>query len=296
MALVAFDLDNTLGFFYHIGIWADFFSIETIDNKFNRRINPTMSLSPSLKRKIRSAEKVFIKKILERVDIMNLMFRPNLSAMLEPIMEAKKSGKVKAVCIYSNSWNSFVLHVAKEIIETVYTYPGFFDCLVDATHPIRAYDWSKKKHGEPSKNFITLKKIFKDLCGVKTRIDPRNCMFVDERIIKHDIMESERDGLVYLKPTAFSPKLTDSDREKIFEIGLDVLDECELLNDSQYLDSDLFDCKKYSSTTNLKKISNIDDLLDMAEAKLDKEGIKGIKFVNDTNEITKIMKTFLKRF
>ena len=296
MALVAFDLDNTLGFFYHISIWADFFSVKTVENKFNRRINPDFSLRESVKHKMQRAQKLFIKMILKRPALLKLILRPNLSAMIIPIIEAKRRGDIDAVCIYSNSWNPFALDVAKEIIETIFNCKGLFDCLVDATHPIRSYDWKKEKYGEPSKNFITLKAIFRNLCKVKDSIEPSDIMFVDERAAKHDLKDSERDGLVYLKPTSFSPTLTNEDRREFFMLGLDVLDELDLLDDSEYLDSDLFHCKKYSSETDLKKILNIYDLLDMSEKKLRSEGLKGFKFKDDTREITKVTREFLRRF
>ena len=295
MALVAFDLDNTLGFFYHIGIWADFFSVETVENTFNQKINPSFWISDSVERSMRRAQKVFIEKLLRQPDLLNLILRPNLDAMILPLIKAKKQGIVRAICIYSNSWNPFVLQVAKELIETIYKCKGFFDCLVDASHPIRAYDWTLEKHGEPSKNLITLKKIFRNLCNVKGPIDPEDILFLDDREPKHDLAKLESKGLVYLKPTKFDPALTDRDRKKIFMLGIDVLDDCDLLEDSEYLDSDVFHCKKYNTSTDLKKISNIYDLLEMAEKKLKSEGVDGKLFNNDTKYILKTIKYFLSR-
>jgi len=295
MGLVAFDLDNTLGFFYHIGIWADFFSVETVENTFNRKINPSFSISDSVERSMCKAQKLFIEKLLQKQDLLNLILRPNLDTMILPLIKAKKQGIVKAICIYSNSWNPFVLHVAKDLIETIYKCKGFFDCLVDASHPIRKYDWSLEAHGEPSKNLITLRKIFRELCKVKGPIDPEDILFLDDREPKHDLTKLELEGLVYLKPIKFDPTLTDRDREKIFMLGLNVLDECDLLEDSEYLESDVFHCKKYNTFTDLKKISNIYDLLEMAEKKLNSEGIDGKGFTNDSQYISKTIKGFLAR-
>lgn len=295
MALVAFDLDNTLGFFYHIGIWADFFSVETVENTFNRKINPRFSISDSVEQTMRRAQKVFIEKLLRQPDLLNLILRPNLDAMILPLIKAKKQGIIRAICIYSNSWNPFVLHVAKELIETIYRCKGFFDCLVDASHPIRAYDWSLEAHGEPSKNLITLKKIFRNLCNVKGPINPEDILFLDDREPKHDLAKLESEGLIYLKPTKFDPVLTKKDHEKIFMLGLDVLNECDLLEDSEYLESDIFHCNKYKSMTELKRISSIYDLLEMAEKRLRKEGLDGKGFMNDTQYILKTIRHFLER-
>jgi len=288
MALVAFDLDNTLGFFYHIGIWADFFSVDTIENTFNRKINPGLRLSTSLKTKLRRAEALYIKKLLKSPKILKTILRPNLGEFIKPLRETKGT-----VVIYSNTWNSFTPRIAKALIETTYKCPGLFECLVDATHPIRREDWKEKTDGQPAKSFKTLKAIFTDLCDVKGHIEPSDILFVDDRYPRHKLYG---EGVKYLKPTAFDPKLTSPERMEIFRLGLDVLQETGLMDDEEYLKSDIFFCKKYLSTDTTIRIKGIEDLFKIVGKKILLEGVDGEPFKDDTKEIRKCMREYLGQF
>jgi hypothetical protein len=288
MALVAFDLDNTLGFFFHIGIWSDFFSVETIENPFNKKINPGLKLTPSLRKKLHKAEELYIQKLQKSPSILKTVFRPNLDEMIRPLIKNKA---IRAVAIYSNTWNTFNVHLGKRLIEEAYNCPGLFTCVVDATHPIRQPDWKETEDGQPLKTFKVLKAIFTDLCKVKGPIKPEQILFVDERIKKHRLQHEE--GLTYLKPTVFDPKLSMAIREKIFMMGLEVLDETGLFEDHEYLSSDIFHCKKYTATDKTVTINNICKLLELAEKKLRSEGLQGVKFKDDTTEIRECMQEFL---
>lgn len=273
MALVAFDLDNTLGFFYHIGIWGNFFSVETFESSFNRHLNPHISLRPSLKEKLRKAEGLFIKKLLKSPRLLKTILRPDLAVTIKPIIRAKALGRIKAVCIYSNTWNPFSVHLAKELIETIYKCKGLFDCVVDATNPIRKQDWLVVDDGEPLKTFGTLKRIFKELCHIKTRIHPEEIVFIDDRIKKHDLKLYEKDGLRYIQPQAFAPRLTRTDHDEVLMLGMDVLIHTKLIEDVDYLRSDLFHRKLYFGMKHdVKIIRNIYDLLSVSETTLRLEG------------------------
>jgi len=291
MALIAFDLDNTLGFFFHIGIWSDFFSAETIENSFNKRINPTLKISASLRKKLKQAEELYIQKLLKSPAVLKTVFRPNLGEMIHPLINNKK---VRAVAIYSNTWNTFNPYLGKRLIEEIYKCPGLFTCLVDATHSLRQADWKETENGQPLKTFKVLKTIFTDLCKVKGSITPEHILFVDERPKKHRLQHE--DGLTYLKPTIFDPKLSMPIREKIFMIGLEVLEETGLLEDHEYLSSDIFHCKKYSDTDKTVSIDNIYKLLELAEKKLRSEGLHGVKFKDDSKEIRECIEKFLETF
>jgi len=93
-AFVAFDLDSTLGSFDPVGPWSGLFSVETLEN--GERMIP---LTPALKRRLRAAESLFIEKVKADKKMMNLIFRPNLDALMAPLIKAKRAGKVRAVCI-----------------------------------------------------------------------------------------------------------------------------------------------------------------------------------------------------
>lgn len=283
MALVAFDLDNTLGFFYHIGIWSDFFSVDTIENSFNRKINPGLRLTASLKSKLRRAEALYIKKLLKST-LLKTILRPNLDEFIKPLIKHRRN--IRAVAIYSNTWNSFTPHIAVALIESIYKCHKLFNCIVDATHPIRKHDWKHEADGQPAKTFKVLKAIFTNICKVKGPVEPEDILFVDDREPKHQLA---KEGVNYYKTTEFDPKLTSPERHEIFNMGIDVLQETGLLRDEEYLKSDIFFCKKYTSTKATVKINGIEDLFKIAGKKLLSEGIEGVKFKDDSAQIREFM-------
>lgn len=296
MALVAFDLDNTLGYFSHVGVWADFFSLENLENPFNLSLNPKFKLSKELREKLRGAEKLYIKKILESELIVKSILRPNLDAMILPLIAAKKQGKIRAICIYSNTWNTFTPGLGKALIETLYNCENLFDCVVDASHPIRAADWSNRLQGNQIKTFQVLKSIFRQLCGVKGSIKESDVLFVDERLEKHAISSSESKGLIYLKPTEYLPKLQMSLLKKVFNIGIEVLEESGLFKDTHYLESDVFHCIKFGPWDKINiyiPVQNIFELIQIAEENLRASALVGHDFVDDTDDIIQCINRFL---
>jgi len=299
MALVAFDLDNTLGYFSHIGVWADLFSLDNLENQFNFALNPNFKLSPALRKTLRAAEKLYIKKVLESPKIVKSILRPNLDAMILPLIHAKKKGKVRAICIYSNTWNTFTVHLGKVLIETIYNCENLFDCAIDASHPIRARDWLNKDQGKQIKTFAVLKSIFKELCNVKGTIRPSDILFVDERAEKHQIAEEVSEGLVYLKPTEYLPKVSMSLLHDIFDIGIEVLEESGLFKNRDYLESDVTRTIKFGEWNSDNKfipITNVFELIQIAEETLRASGLQGHAFVDDTKEIKECMEKFFSSF
>lgn len=283
MALVAFDLDNTLGSFDPIGPWANFFSVETLENEENK-----MTLSDPLKDRIRSAETMFIEKVKENPDLLDLLFRPNLDILIAPLVRAKKSGKVRAVCMYSNTFSTFTMYFAKRIIEERYDSPGFFDAVVDSTHPIRKYDWEQNRPSkiQPLKTFIGLKRIFKNLCGVKDLIYPDRILFVDDRVMKHHLAEQEKDGLVYIQLNAYVPNIPLLVRGRAYCIGLQTLLESGLTDYAPYIESEI--CTH--------EPAGFFKLLKLTEEAILKPYFPPQEFKDDTKKIRQIMTIFLSRF
>jgi hypothetical protein len=296
MALVAFDLDNTLGYFEHIGPWAEFFSVETLENQFNSDINPKFYLSDSLRRKLRRAERRFVEKVLLHPRLLETVLRPNLDAMIHPLIKGKRDGTVRAVCIYSNTWNTFSVHAAKQMIETLYRSPGFFDAVVDASHPLRDPDWHGRRQGEQVKTFKVLRQIFRVLCGVRGTIQRRDVLFVDDRPMKHLLQEDEREGLTYLKPSEFFPRIKEAVKAEAFRLGMETLEEEGLLEDRDYLESDVFRCLKYGDTFNsFVPISNVGELLKLVEENIRRSGQRWVTFNDDTYEIRRCIHDVLMR-
>ena len=296
MALVAFDLDNTLGYFSHVGVWADFFSVHTLENSLNSILNPKFKLSDTLRQTLSRAEKLYMDKILNSKSILNTTLRPNLDAMIKPLIKAKKEGKIRAICIYSNTWNTFSVHLGKVLIESIYKSPNLFDAVVDASHPIRKDDWGLRDQGHQIKTFGVLKSIFRDLCNVKGEINPSDVLFVDERETKHVIQESENSGLVYLKPSVYLPNVPMPVLKEVLHIGLEVLKETGLYNNETYLNSDVFHCLKYGGwhrNNEFIPIGDMYELLEIVESLLKSLENRGVAFINDTKYINKVISAFL---
>jgi hypothetical protein len=262
---VTFDLDSTLGSFDLVGPWSAVFSIETLENGNNK-----IQLTAALKRRLRAAESLFIEKVKANTKMMKLIFRPNLDALIRPLIKAKRAGKIGAICMYSNTFNTFTMYFAKQLIEERYTCPGFFDCLVDSTHPIRKYDWDQNKEDktQPLKTFHGLKKIFKMLCGVKETIRPENVLFVDDRSIKHHLEVEEKNGLTYLQVSPYIPDFNMEMRKLAYIMGLEVLLETNLVDCPAFLSSKIFHTEKpmmVGSEHTTVKIDGVFDLLKIVE-------------------------------
>jgi len=285
MTCIAFDLDNTLGYFGHIGIFADFFSVANLENNFNKILNPKFKLEPELRSQLRIAAKLYIQKILDDPEILETVLRPNLDALILPIIQGKRSKKIRAVCIYSNTWNSFAVEMGKELIEGKYKCKGLFDAVVDASHSIRRGDWLNRPQGEQIKTFKVLKSIFQNLCGVKGVINPSHIIFVDEREEIHEIAKS---SVHYLKPTEFLPKVSRKILDKVFHAGLECLEKTGLAKNSLYLDSDVFHCIKFgdwNKNNTFIPLNSYNMLIQIAKENLYASGLYGHRFVDDTREI-----------
>lgn len=287
MSYVAFDLDNTLGYFYHVMPVAYFFSAETLENSSYKRYNPSFKLSPTLKVKMAIAEAAYIKKIAERQHLVNVILRPNLDALIRPILQGRLTGRVRSVVIYSNNDNNFVLKLAKTLIEAKYNAPGLFTALVDATHPIRVADQERAVAGEPAKTYRTLKVIFRKLCGAFLPLAAHNIIFIDERPKKHDVTNAEPDGLTYIQPTVYAPEIPRVHKREIFKLLIDVLEEQGLFQDPEYLDSPLFHCMRqtYVEGTGTGRFGPIDEFHEMAHHAAQEIAVAGeqaVPFVDDT--------------
>jgi len=298
MSLVAFDLDNTLGYFDLIAPWGEMFSLELLENSVNLQNNPGFHLTTKVRILMREMEKKFIEIVESTPIFMDTLLRPNLDALLVPLIRAKRVKQVRAVCIYSNSSSIFKLKFAKLVIEHKYRCPGFFDCLVDSVHPIRNYDWRKREDGryEPLKTFATLKRIFKDLCGVKSIISPEDILFVDDRNPKHHLANDEKFGLTYLKPTAFSPPISQMIYDEFYSKVMLTFHKMGAFNDIDYISSHVFDCVKYDVYSKEKtRLHGMFQLLRYIEHSMEDRSTRPTDFKDDSKKIQYTIAKFLVR-
>lgn len=286
MALVAFDLDNTLGFFYHVAPVGHLFSLDLLDNSETRGLNPNFHISPRIRAALKRVEERFIEKLLERQHLLRTILRPNLDAMLRPVIQAAQVGRIRSICMYSNAANSFSLKLAKTIIERQYGVSNLFCALVDATHPIRSADLKTIKYGEPIKTFATLRSIFRKLCGYPLPIQPSNIIFIDERRPKHDIAVMEPEGLTYIQPSEYMPILPRGHKGEIIKMALECLIEEGLMTDEEYLQSSVFQClKRKYINQRIRPIGNFHDLLDFIGEEVADSDKVAKPFINDTKTL-----------
>ena len=291
MALVAFDLDNTLGFFDHIAPVAHFMSAETLENGWFRALNPNFYLSPELKERMARAEDNFVDLLLERPHLLRLIFRPNLDAIIRCIITNKLQGRIARVCIYSNTLNTFTMRIATKLIEQVYGAPGLFCAAVDATHPIRAADYEAMPYGEPLKTLRVLKGIFRRLCGYPLHIRAKDVIFIDERHVKHALERYEHEGLTYLKPSPYFPAVPKSHKKEILDLMFKALEKEDLLFDIEYFSSSIFRCLKRRSDNNrIQAIGTFGELIEFVKDEIDLAGTQRVlTFKDDTKEIRRTL-------
>jgi hypothetical protein len=287
MSYVAFDLDNTLGYFYHIMAVAPFLSAETLENWSYMRHNSGFKLSPSLKAKLKKAEAAYIDAVLERPHLIQILLRPNIDAMMRPILTGRQNGRVRSVVIYSNTDNAFAIRLAVRLLEARYGVRDLFCGTVDATHPIRKPDYAQIEGGEPLKTFPVLRSIFRRLCKVALPIKPHEVIFIDERPKRHALTNYEPEGLTYIQPTVYAPKLPQAHKKEIFKLLLDVLDAQGLLRDDEYMNSRIFKCMRqsYVSGNGTRRFTPIDgfhELAAHAAHEIAVAGAEAIPFKDDT--------------
>jgi len=295
--LVAFDLDNTLGCFDGIYPWGYFFSVDELENGVNAL---DIDTPPALKGRLKKAEQLFIKKLRAYRELFSVILRPNLDALIKPLIRAKRNGTVRAICMYSNTSSTFTMHFAKHIIEEQYSCPGFFDCMVDATDPIRKHDWEDSKDwSQPLKTFPVLKRIFKEYCGVTDIITPDRILFVDDRKERHHLANEEKHGLTYLQVTPYVPDITRRMREMIYTIGLEVLLETNLVDYPPYLFSNIFETTREKRTDSGRRsrvdIRGMFDMLEFTETAVLSPWSNPVDFSDDTAAIRRVMALFVKR-
>lgn len=300
MSYVAFDLDNTLGYFYHVMPVASFLSAETLENNAFMRHNVTFRLSTSVKAKMAKAEVAFLKKLIERPHLAKIILRPNIDALMRPVLTGLQNGRVRGVAIYSNTENTFAMRVGQALLEARYGVKNIFCAAVDATNPIRKSDRERMEDQEPLKTYPTLKAIFRKFCGARVPLLPRHFIFVDERPKRHVIANFESEGLTYIQPTVYSPEVPRPHKKEIFKLLLDVLEEQGLMADTEYMESCVFRCMREQVVGGYPQhrysfIDNFQDLASLVAQEIAVAGADPVPFKDDTVDLRRNMLRALAR-
>jgi hypothetical protein len=298
MAHVAFDLDNTLGFFEITNKLAFLWSASFLDNPEHSVVNKPLNISTSLHSQLKRARQLFAEKLLKDPAILATVIRPNVDALILPLLEAKKKGKLSAIIIYSNTGVSYSLELAKLLLEKKYD-TSIFSLLADHWHPLRTADHKDHRPGhyvEPYKTIQTLQLLFKAAVNTKdTRPIPyQNILFVDDRMPKHTLHEQEPEGLTYLVPTHFVPKVTKEQKEYILFLAWMSLEEAGVLRNPEYFRSGFCTRNIPYEITKVHTIRGFPDLLQYVSQSI--EHVKGSvrAWIPDTATLKVKVTRFLK--
>lgn len=304
MAYVAFDLDNTLGFFELTNPLAYLWSPEFLNNPEQRRPNLTLRLSSKLKGKLKKARDRFAESLLADEALLHLVLRANLDAVMLPLVAAWRAGKIAAVIIYSNTSVAYSTELAKDLIERKYNVPGMFSLLADHWHPSRTADRpatppAAGTYVEPQKTIATLERLFHEAKlskGKVKQIPLANILFVDDRQPKHMLEAQEPLGLTYLVPTRFIPKVTGPQRRRILLLAIEAMNRAGLMTNEEYLDSGFCYRDIPYDWTRVKKIKGFPDLFQWTWDEI--QAVKTLRspWKPDTEALTATTREFLSQF
>jgi len=281
MAYVAFDLDNTLGFF-------------EITNQLAHLWCPVpqMGISDELCKKLKLARTMFADQLLNNRMLLITILRPSLTAIIPQLLHAKHKGSLRSVVIYSNTGSKYSMELAKYLIETRFNCPGFFSLMVDRSSPLRVTDYSRQaladNIGGPEKTFYTLQQLFKRATGESKGPSPHKVIFIDDLIPKHKLEEEEINGLNYIVPTAFYPMVTQLQKDRIVLIALYCIEKAGLMQDKEYLSSGF--CNQ---TIGSHKINGFIDIYQYVFKQIRLIKTLNNKWVSDTDDLKNNIKRCL---
>jgi hypothetical protein len=271
-------------------------SSEFITNPEQAKNNSPLKISATLEKKLKAVRETFAKSLLADKDILYTVLRPNLDAMIIPLLEARKTRKLKTVIIYSNTGVTYSTELAKYLIESLYNARGFFSLLADHWHPLRDEDRKDERPGvyvEPYKTIGTLQKLFAEATHTAGPVPLNKIMFVDDRQEKHRLTEQEGEGLTYLKPTRFVPKITDKQRDYMLFLALMAMNKHGVLDSTEYMESAFCHRDIPYEFTKKHLIRGFPDLVEFIMDEIWNEEGHGTTWKADTAAITSVMKRFL---
>ena len=236
MACVAFDLDETIGNFQAINFLANLWSVDDLNTPEQAR-GSQFKPSQALKNKLERVKETFANYILRDKNILDLIIRPNIGELLEPLLAAKRSRHLKTMVIYSNTGNKFSVELAEKLLEQMFG-PNLFSVKADWWHPLRRAD-KVVVEGDVimHKRIETLQLLFQKGLKSKKSIPLRNILFIDDRSPRHTLIQQVPEGLTYLVPTAFRPTIPPKQKEYILFMAFAAMEQHGLFENPEYLAS-----------------------------------------------------------
>ena len=314
-AYVAFDLDNTLGFFELTNPLAYLWSPEYLSNPEQSAPNSPLEVSDRLQVKLRRAREYFATTLATKEELLWIVLRPNLWAIMEPLVHARRAGNLGGAVIYSNTSVSYSVELGKDLIEKVWRVPGLIRVTADHWSPLRTADRTAppssdaNEYVEPLKTIDTLQTLFKKAATrgsrrsrqsrkVKAPIPLKRILFVDDRSQKHALAEQEEGGLTYLVPTRYVPAAADVPlvaRQHLFAMALEAMDRAGLLRDKEYLESGFCHRDIPYSLTKLERIRDFADLFSWVWEEMQGVRLPRAAWEDDTTALAAAAKRFFRQ-
>ena len=182
MAVVAFDLDETLGRFSTPSIHLLFLDLAMYYDRQGKGYEP-FKPSSDLQNKMDAALTHFAKCMATNEEGLQLL-RPGILQIVKKVSDAKDAGLIKHIVVYSNNGNLNCLKLATRMIEFLLNKPNIFCDHIDFYNPLRrngdAPNYSNP--GAAYKTWRVFKQIFSQGCGGPTSIVPETSYFFDDTI------------------------------------------------------------------------------------------------------------------
>lgn len=312
---VAFDLDNTLGFFELTNPLAYLWSPEYLSNPEQSAPNAPLEVSQRLQVKLRRAREYFATTLAAKEELLWIVLRPNLWTIMDPLLRARRAGNLGGAVIYSNTSVSYSVELGKDLIEKVWRVPGLFRATADHWSPLRTADRAEppsayaKDYVEPLKTISTLQRLFRTAASrgrtrsrrsrkARAPIPLKRILFVDDRTEKHALAQQEKGGLTYLVPTRYVPAAADVPavaRQHLFAMALEAMNRAGLLRDKEYLESGFCHRDIPHSLTKVEKIRDFTDLFTWVWEEIQGVRLPRAAWENDSATLSAAAKRFFRQ-
>ena len=296
MACVAFDLDWTIGNFDLLWYLAPLWSLEDINTSEQRNGIAPFVPSRSLQTTLERVKETFANYLLRDKAILDLILRPNLHEVLDPLLEGKRSRHVKTMIIYSNTGSPYTVELAQYLLERIFKTPKLFSIAADWWHPLRAADRSIVEGAViMHKRIETLQLLFQKGLKTKKKIPLSNILFIDDRSPRHTLVQQIPDGLTYLVPTPFRPEMTKEQKEYLLFLAFGAMQEHGLFENKEYLESRfchrkiIFSYPEYS----VKTVDSLHELFQTIASHM--LTVKGAPWTSDSAALKSAVKAFLQQ-
>jgi hypothetical protein len=183
MAVVAFDLDETLGRFSTPALHLVFINpIEFYKNDGQQFRRP----EPSQELKVK-CDKALTKfaECLASSDEGKQLLRPGILQIIAKVSDAQDAGLIRKIAVYSNNGNMNCLLLATRMIEFLLKKQNIFCDHINFWHPIR-HPHNRPNYRRPGfadKTWTVFQKVFGQKCGLTPAdVKPENSYFFDDTV------------------------------------------------------------------------------------------------------------------